>query len=102
MDAVTRSTLNLYLLSVNSLIDNGEKETIEFINEALEAKTVFDILEVKYGENQPFDFVDRNKVHDLLHDMWATFDGREERKFWVSNNGLCLLVAYIGELMANY
>lgn len=32
----------------------------------LEVKTVFDILEQKYGDFQPFNFVKREKVHELL------------------------------------
>lgn len=94
-----KHTLGLYLLAVNGLIDKGIKESLEEVNEMLEAKTVFDILEVKYGDIQPFDFVEREKVHELLYDMWATFEGREYRKFWVENNGLCLLVAYLNELI---
>lgn len=94
-------TLGLYLLSVNSLLDKGKKETLKDINEALEAKTVFDILEVKYGDIQPFDFVEREKVHDLLYNMWSVWEGREERKFWVTDNGLSLLIAYLNELIVN-
>ncbi|MBW7652150.1 hypothetical protein [Anoxybacillus sp. ST4] len=101
MDSVTRRTLGLYLLSVNSLVDKGKKETIEDINMALREKRVFDFLESKYGDIQPFDFVDREKVHELLYEMWATFDGRERRKFWVSENGLCVLIAYLNELIVS-
>ncbi|WP_430483163.1 hypothetical protein [Rossellomorea marisflavi] len=102
VDTVMKGTLGLYLLSVNSLVDKGHHESIDDINDALREKTVFDILEVKYGEFQPFDFVDREAVHELLHEMWATFEGREERKFWVSKNGLSLVVAYLNELIVSY
>jgi hypothetical protein len=101
MDSVHRGTLGLYLLSVNSLVDKGKKETIEDINMALREKRVFDFLESKYGDIQPFDFVDREKVHELLYEMWAAFEGREERKFWVSENGLCVLIAYLNELIVS-
>ncbi|WP_018664629.1 hypothetical protein [Heyndrickxia acidiproducens] len=99
---IANHTIGLYLLAVNGLLDKGKKEKLDDINKALEKKTVFDILEAKYGDVQPFDFIERDQVHELLYEMWATFEGEESRKFWVNDNGLCLLVAYLNELIVKY
>ncbi|MFC7061015.1 hypothetical protein [Halobacillus seohaensis] len=95
-------TLGLHQLSVLSLIDQGKSETLEDINIQLENKKVFDYLEKKYGDNtQAFDFVNRDQVHDLLFDIYCALEGREQRKMWVSNNGLCVLAGYINTIMMN-
>jgi len=99
IDKNTVTTLGLYNLSVLSLIDKGKHESLETLNDLLENKRVFDYLEKEYGDIQPFDFKDREMVHDLLFDMYSVLEGREQRKMWVSDNGLCVLAAYLNTLM---
>jgi hypothetical protein len=82
------------ILKINSLIDQGEiidlNETIEKIKE----QNLFNWLEEKFENRLILDALtkeDRNEIEIYFHSVWQ---GVNENKIVIKNNGLCLLIAY--------
>lgn len=96
---VNSHTFNLYILSVNALIDQGEKEEIENIKQEILNGDVFEYLSEKYHPD--FEYTGRTVLNELLIDKVNTYDGSENRKFGINNNGLNLLIAYLNEIIMN-
>ena len=89
----------MYILSVNALIDQGGKEEIENIKQEILNGDVFEYLSEKYHTD--FEYTGRTVLNELLIDKVNIYDGSENRKFGINNNGLNLLIAYLNEIIMN-
>lgn len=82
---------------VNSLVDKGEHISKEDMYKHIENRTVWTLLEEKLGNRwlSLYNDVQRSEFMDYFESSANAIDA--EDKYGVSNNGYCLLVAYIFE-----
>lgn len=87
---------------LNYMMDRGYYSfSIQEIKQQIKARTVFDFLlkvsKDDYFDISPLDADDRTWLLDEFNNMLETID--EDRKLAVQKNGICLLLAYVIELM---
>ncbi|KOS05038.1 hypothetical protein AM493_02555 [Flavobacterium akiainvivens] len=84
--------LGFYL---NSLVDSGKVETLSDIKRRLENNTLFEYLDGKYNDSFDISLFSKKQlieIEDYFAMMANAID--EDRKMGITENGLCLLVAY--------
>jgi hypothetical protein len=83
-----------YLLAsqINMLLDRGECPTVEEVEERVFDGTVFDWIEEKYGVKLWLHGRDRAMGLGAFRSLATIVP--TARKFGVSRNGLCMLIAY--------
>jgi hypothetical protein len=101
--------LNIYALSdalfmLNGALDRGKASdvTCEEVHRHLESGDLVEFLQhrlgVQFSGARPG--VEQNKYFvEALRSVRDTIGGRERRKFGVENNGACMLIAYITEII---
>jgi hypothetical protein len=91
------------LARLNMLIDEGgPAPTPQEVKERITDGTVLRHLAGLYGDFPEFSPVYKAEAVLLLKELRAVldvYDGREEHKMGVKNNGLCLLVGYCIEML---
>ncbi len=83
---------------LNSLVDSGEKMTMEELKKLLRAGQLIRHLQDTYKlsfDMSLFSMDDIKKIEGYFSSCYDSIDG--ERKFGVSKNALCLLTAYCFE-----
>lgn len=104
-----RSYLTGLVLSLNYLLDRGYyKFSVEAIKEKIRDRSLFNYLNQEISSNPHFDISlidddDKNWLLDqfeLLDEFKSMADNiDEDRKLAVQKNGICLLLAYVIELI---
>jgi len=99
------SDLTYLMFMLNSLIDRGAHAGIsmEVVKEHIADGDVFSWLTDRF----PADGLDLShyrpevakEINEKLNDILGGYDGSERRKWGVENNGICLLLAWIAELI---
>lgn len=88
---------------LNMLIDEGENRlTPAEVKRHITDGTILDCLRRRYGDFPEFAPIHKAEAVLLRRELKAaldTYDGREESKMGVRNNGLCLLVGYCIEML---
>lgn len=90
---MSKSTMMVFGLEVNGLVDQGQKEPIEEIQAHFESGDIADYIKEKYKLDFAFEREGMDEVNKRFQDMSSYAHGNERRKFLVQNNGLCLIVA---------
>ena len=93
--------LSLVILDLNAALDseNFDDYTMEEAKDQVEKMSVFEDLWAR-GFNQPsFDEAVIPELEQEWNDIWSAFAGDERRKWGVKNGGLCLLIAWTGEIL---
>ena len=89
---------SLLATQINHLLDRGERPTGEEIDNRIFDGTLFDWIEHHYGVKLWLQGYDRAMALGALKAL-ATTHPNTRRRFGVSRNGLCVLVAYCLEVM---
>ena len=86
----------------NSLLDAGHAGELFVVDvkDSIERRTVFSELQGRYGAALDVSEFDHQQL-DAVIDQWQALAvaADEQRRFGVSHDGLCLLVAYCLECM---
>ncbi len=96
------SRLTYLALELNYLLDRGYyTSTVEEIKHKIRNKSLFNYLENKtkddYFDLSLLDDNDRKELLEQFEDMADSID--EDRKMGIQKNGICLLLAYVIELI---
>ncbi|WP_144641184.1 hypothetical protein [Bacillus cereus] len=106
MDVIEAHGIANFSFYVNHLIDRGAKEEISIIKKKIQDKEIVQYIGNKYKNivgfspfevNGPYSIDD---INELYHRFADYIEGNEDRKYAVSTNGLCLLVALSIELLS--
>lgn len=92
---ITFTYLGFYL---NSLVDSNESLDLEETHDKIRTKQLFNWLTKLYPQDLDVSLYtadELRKIEDFFESLSISVD--EERKMGVSQNGLCLLVAYCFE-----
>jgi hypothetical protein len=93
------------ILSLNRLVDAELHQgiTIPEVQRRTRNGDVFDWLRARFGSDFAYEGSnDPNSAEDIVRGLQALcsdFAGSEKRKWGVSNNGICLLIAWVNELV---
>ena len=101
---MTLVELTFLVLELNALIDRGSKATIEETREHIRSGDVFAWLrktfpgqiDLSIYEGRPSE----REISKQWQDILGGYEGKERRKWGVENNGLCLLLAWTNEQVA--
>jgi|SRR5271166_119502 len=92
------------LFDLNHALDSGKASDVTFqeVHEHLESGDLVEYLQKRLGVHlsgvRPG--IDQNKFFiEALRSVRDSIWGRERRKFGVENNGVCMLIAYITEII---
>ena len=98
------SNLTYLILHINACIDRGEHDdiTIEKIEEHISDGDIFDFLKQNTsmdlslfgGEYYPID-----SIVEELQSILNCYGGNERRKWGIEKKGLCLLLAWVNEIL---
>jgi len=97
------STLTGLVFNLNHILDRGYYEfSIEEIKEKIRDRSLFEYLDEKISKDDYFDISmldvnDRSWLLDGFQDMADNIDA--DRKLAVQKSGICLLLAYVIELI---
>lgn len=86
---------------INSLVDQGEHFSYEEMLVHCEKRTVWTLLEEKLGKGRLdlYSELQREELSDYFESCANAIDA--ERKLGITQNGYCLLVAYLFEAVQN-
>lgn len=90
---MSKSTMMVFGLEVNALVDQGQAESIQEVQSHFEHGDLTDYIKEKYKLDFPFDREGMDEVNSRFQGMSSYVYGNERRKFLIQNNGLCLIVA---------
>jgi hypothetical protein len=99
------NAITTFVLEINSIIDKGKNVSIDEVNSHIENMGIVEWIENKfpfYENGVDFSlFGDKEKefVTKEYESIWLAYNGQEQRKWGITNNGLCLLVAWGIEIM---
>jgi hypothetical protein len=97
--------LTLLILQLNQLVDRELHKgvTVEEAEHHIDVGDLFEWLGRKFeGEIDLSIYRDRpsaGEITDGLQAILGAYRGRERRKWGVENNGICLLIAWVNELV---
>lgn len=94
--------LTSLILQLNALIDSRAEATIDEAHTHIEGKSVFPWLESRFSraiDLSVFDDRLREEISTELLSIYEGYAGDEGRKWGVRNSGLCLLVAWVNEII---
>jgi hypothetical protein len=102
---MTLTDLTFLILNLNSLVDRDLHKgvSLDEAKQHIERGDVLDWLEKKFGVDMDLSiYRDRPSAHEItegLRQILGGNNGRERRKWGVEHNGICLLVAWVNELV---
>jgi len=106
--AKVRFSLLTYLLfEINSCIDEcgSESVSIEQVKSHVAAGDIWQFLAARFDGHMDLSLFDGNDVNIVvrnLQDILEALGTQSRRKFGVEKSGLCLLIAWITELMQRH
>jgi hypothetical protein len=86
-------------------VDSGRADgvTIEQVEQHIESGDLFDWLNKEFKGHIDLSIYrgrpSANEISQGLQEILGGYAGRERRKWGVENNGICLLVAWVNELI---
>ena len=102
---MTLIDLTFLIIGLNHLVDYGHHEgvTIDEVEDHIERGDLFPWLRKKFDghidlsiyEGRPVEM----EITKGLQDILGGYRGRERRKWGVQHNGVCLLIAWVNELV---
>ena len=100
------SKLTYLIISLNSAIDSGKYQTIDLeeVKTQVERENIFAWLEQTLGKDIDLSLYNaetRSEISKMLADGEVGWSGQDRRKFGVEKQGLCLLLAWVNELVQN-
>jgi hypothetical protein len=99
---MTLNELTFMIFELNHLVDHGFDATIAEVEDHIEGGNIFAWLRRKFAGHIDLSIHDRATEQEILQglqDILGGYRGQERRKFGVSNNGICLLIAWLAELI---
>lgn len=97
-----------FIMELAFLVDKGIVYSIDEVNRHIEQKDVLNWLERQhpfgsdYGlDLSMYDQNDRAYIHEELESMWLGYGGKEKRKWGITQNGLCILICWLTEIVRN-
>lgn len=94
--------LTTLILNLNALLDARKEASITEVRRQIEARAIFEWLEERFGREIDLSLYDAQARWQISADLLALhrgYDGSERRKWGVENNGLCLLIAWVNEIV---
>jgi hypothetical protein len=100
---MTLTDLTFLIIGLNSLVDHGHTVTIAEAEKRIEKGDVFEWLESQYKgsidlsiyRNRP----SKGEIVKEFQQLLGGYAGKENRKWGVKNNGICLLLAWTNEMI---
>ncbi|MBI5656727.1 MAG: hypothetical protein HZC44_07885 [Geobacter sp.] len=87
---------------LNGAIDSGKSIALGTVEDAISDGTIIDFINSELQEFHPFADFDKKEQSSLVESWQSLLNVADSRrKFLVSNSGLCLLVAYCFQLIAD-
>jgi hypothetical protein len=102
---MTLPELAYLIVSLNHLVDNGFDATIVEVHDHVDGENLFTWLGRKFTGHIDLSPIGRDSEQEItagLQDILGGYGGQERRKFGVQNNGLCLLIAWVAELVQRH
>ncbi len=101
---INPTALTYTVFELNSALDTGKYDDVSLdeVKGHIEAGDIFDFLDQRLGDNVDLSLLDelaRAAVSDGLADICDCYGGMERKKWGVENRGLCLLIAWVNELL---
>jgi len=100
---INQSQITFFIFEVNAVLDTGRYNfSFKEIREQVQNKNIISFLKEKCGNDIDLSlYSDENKtkIENALSNVAEGLDGRERRKTGIENNGLCLLIAYLVEMI---
>jgi hypothetical protein len=102
---MTLVDLTFLILGLNHLVDYGHHEgvTIEDVENHIERGDVLDWLDKKFAGHIDLSIYRgrpvAKEITKGLQDILGGYVGKERRKWGVAHNGICLLIAWVNELV---
>lgn len=96
------SDLTLLILELNAALDTGKYDDIalEPVSRAIERKQVFAFLKANVEDVGNYPRAElQAEISEALYRIWGGYAGNERRKWGVQNRGLCLLIAWVNEII---
>ncbi len=96
--------LTYLLFIVNSALDSGKDIDIKFeeVRNHAEKQNFVGYLKVKLDRDLNLTAEETAELNEKIERLSNAVYDRERRKFGVENNGLCLIIAYLTEIIQNY
>src|SRR4051812_7188926 len=91
--------LTAMVFTVNALIDRGEHLGYEDVAAQIRDESLFPWLLDRFPSVWGPGFLDRVQLADLESKFWSIDNAYSGSKFGVQRNGLCLVVAYVVEVI---
>ena len=96
--------LTYLILEMNAAVDTGKYQSITLaeIEEHIDRKDLIPYLRERLGNDVDLSLYDDDvaaEINEELHDILLAYGGRERRKWGIENSGLCLLIAWVNELI---
>jgi hypothetical protein len=95
-----------FIMELAFLVDKGVTYPIHEVNQHIEQKDLVDWLEKQHPfgtetglDLSMFERSDRDYLHDQLESYWGGYAGQERRKWGITNNGLCIVICWLTEVM---
>jgi hypothetical protein len=91
--------LTFLILQINALIDQGQHPSIEEVKRRIKDGSVFTWLRDEFDADMSFEPEALSSILNQLDGIRGGYSGDEKRKWGIEKNGLCLLLAWVNELI---
>jgi hypothetical protein len=102
---VTLTDLTLLILQLNHIVDHDLHRgvSIQEAHDHIEAGDVFEWLKKKFGTEIDLSIYQSRPSKDEISKQWqqifGAYAGDENRRWGISHNGICLLLAWTNEIV---
>jgi hypothetical protein len=99
---IKQTYLTYLIFIINGIIDEGKyKFSFSEIKEQIKNKNIISFLreKVEYVDLSTYEGEKKEEIENALYNVKESMDGYERKKLAIENNGLCLLIAYLTELI---
>jgi hypothetical protein len=99
---MTLNELTYLILGLNQLVDHGFEATIIEVEDHIDGGNLFAWLRRKFAGHIDLTIYDLTSEQSIvlgLQDILGGYRGQERRKWGVERNGICLLIAWVAELV---
>jgi len=100
---MTLVDLTFFILGLNHLVDQGNSLTFDEVHDHIERGDVIEWLDKRFAGNIDLSIYrgrpEAQEIAKGLQAIHGAYAGAENRKWGVQRNGLCLLIAWVNELV---
>lgn len=98
------SSLTYLILELNAAIDTGlyQDISLEEVKDHIESRDLFPWLKKRLGKDIDLSLLDDGRGQEIaehLEQIRGGYAGNERRKWGIEHSGLCLLLAWVNELV---